>query len=79
MKNKLLTVALLLVSLLAFVGFTSRVPESVKWEYRVVTIPADADDKYLTTDLNAAGFGGWELVAVENEGRGRRYFFKRPK
>lgn len=79
MTTKLLTAALCLAALLLLVGFTYRPAEPTKWEYRVATIRGEADDNYLTTDLNAAGLGGWELVAVENEGRGRRYFFKRPK
>lgn len=79
MKNKLLAAALLLVSLLAFVGFTYRPAELVKWEYRVTTSRVILDDKAETVDLDGAGFGGWELVAVQSDGRSRTYFFKRPK
>jgi hypothetical protein len=79
MKNNLLAAAFGLCALLALVGFTYRPADSSKWEYMVTTSRVVLDDKAEAADLNAAGLGGWELVAVEREGRGRTYFFKRPK
>ncbi len=76
MKKKLITVAALLLFALAVSAF--RYQAGQRWEYKVTTV-ADIDDRNADGDLNLAGGGGWELVTVERNAKGRTYFFKRPK
>lgn len=78
MTTKLLAAALVLVALLALVGFTygpARVPQ---WEYQIVTLPVTGDDKADAKKVGFDGREGWELVATERGGGRRTYIFKRP-
>ena len=90
MKNKILSIALLVFGFVAlFVGYfsvnsqTTQAQTSTvqKWEYTVLNkgLVSVSEDK-----MNKAGNEGWELVAVETQQvNGQttqvRYVFKRPK
>jgi hypothetical protein len=78
MKNKIAACAVFVALLLAALGFTYQ-QSPAKWDYKVVTMPADGGDKYDTDFLVSNGLLGWELVTVESRGRDRTYFFKRAR
>jgi hypothetical protein len=68
MLGALLFASLLCVSL-TFRAQTTR----PAWEYKVIHISMDE------RSLNTFGGDGWELVAIDSEGRDKVYYFKRPK
>lgn len=50
-------------------------PDTVRWEYLVVTKQAEPPTEWL----NAKGQLGWELIAFEGYDANKRYVFKRHK
>lgn len=77
MTTKLLAAALVLVALLALVGFTYRPAAGARWEYLTAPVGDNAEEDRTLKDL---GGGGWELVTVRADAQGGRVlYFKRPK
>jgi hypothetical protein len=74
MKKKLSLFVVLLA--LVALGFTYQ--GGSRWEYKVESLSV-SEDGLDSSALTGLGVQGWELVAVESNGRRRTYFFKRPK
>ena len=74
MRNRILTAALLLASLLCVVGFARQAqPERAVWEYKAHCGRVDI------VELNRLGAEGWEMAAATQEGAVACVFFKRRK
>jgi hypothetical protein len=75
MKKKLAAAGAALLLALCALGFTY---QGQRWEYKINSVSI-SEDELDSAYLSSFGGQGWELVAVENAGRRRTYFFKRLK
>lgn len=77
--KKVLTVCALVILLACVVGFAAPQSAAPAWEFKVVTQLETNPDKLEASLLTLDGSHGWELVSVERDGHGHRYYFKRAK
>lgn len=51
-----------------------------RWEYHILRIQDEDDERTLTRMLNSEGEQGWELISVTDKGYNGRpqFYFKRP-
>jgi hypothetical protein len=50
----------------------------MKWEYHILALSGDRDDKSVQDALNGLGQGGWELVSHYDRDSSRCFVFRRP-
>ncbi|HEX8774896.1 MAG TPA: hypothetical protein VF735_15085 [Pyrinomonadaceae bacterium] len=81
-SRKIIAIGLLLLALCAAGWTYGQRAGRVQWEYKVVTLKADAA---IPNDLNKFGAEGWELIGFnivsegDKYGQVGNYYFKRPK
>jgi hypothetical protein len=77
LQRILVVMAIVMASVFGMTWITSaqvaKPAELQKWEYKMVVEPRGE------AGLNNYGMEGWELVAVNQEGRVPTLYFKRPK